>query len=30
MTALFDDLSGQPLAVDLLTAGLDRQQLAPA
>ena len=30
MTALFDDLIGQPLAVDLLTVGLDRQQLAPA
>ncbi|MEC8215501.1 MAG: DNA polymerase III subunit delta' [Cyanobacteriota bacterium] len=30
MTALFDDLIGQPLAVDLLTAALERQRLAPA
>ena len=30
MTALFDDLIGQPLAVDLLTAALDQERLAPA
>jgi len=30
MTNLFEDLIGQPLAVDLLTAALKRQRLAPA
>ena len=30
MTNLFEDLIGQPLAVDLLTAALNRQRLAPA
>ena len=30
MTTLFEDLIGQPLAVDLLTAALERQRLAPA
>ena len=30
MSTLFDDLIGQPLAVDLLTAALERQRLAPA
>ena len=30
MSPLFDDLIGQPLAVDLLMAALDRQRLAPA
>ena len=30
ITGLFDDLIGQPLAVDLLEAALDQQRLAPA
>ena len=30
MTGLFEDLIGQPLAVDLLEAALDQQRLAPA
>ena len=30
ITGLFDDLIGQPLAVDLLQAALDQQRLAPA
>ncbi len=30
MSTVFDDLIGQPLAVDLLTAALERQRLAPA
>ena len=30
ITGLFDDLTGQPLAVDLLEAALDQQRLAPA
>ena len=30
MTNLFEDLIGQPLAVDLLTAALKRERLAPA